>query len=273
MTFQTTTIDGITFSLPSTSKGKCNVAKSSIYTKAFFERSHRSAATAIVPLVLELIRPTSVIDVGCGNGEFLDVFQEHGVGEILGIDGDYIDRNLLFISQENFRALDISIPFTLDKTYDLTLCLEVAEHIAPEKASDLIESLTRLAPVVLFSAAIPFQDGTHHVNEQWPEYWAQLFRARGFVPVDALRKKIWNDRQIEYWYRQNIMFFCTEQALESNNVLSREFSMTNPDALSMVHPEWYMECNTKYLRKLREVLGHIEPLWRIKNKTRKLLGK
>lgn len=245
------------------------VAKSSIYTNDFFGRRQartRLSATAIMPIVLELIQPTSVIDIGCGTGEFLAAFQEHGVTEILGVDGDYVDRNLLAIPQENFKGFDISTPFTLDKTYDLAICLEVAEHIAPERASDFIESLTPLAPVILFSAAIPFQGGDHHVNEQWPDYWAQLFRARGFVPVDALRKRIWNTSQIEFWYRQNIMFFCTEQALASNNALSHEFAMTNSDMLPLVHPECYMECNTKYLRALRRALEHLEPLWRIKNK-------
>jgi len=33
---------------------------------------------------------------------------------------------------------------------------------------------------VLFSAAIPNQGGTGHINEQWQEYWAEKFYANGF---------------------------------------------------------------------------------------------
>jgi SAM-dependent methyltransferase len=246
------------------------MAESSVYDKKFFERIQtgaRHSAMAIVPIVLELLQPASVIDVGCGTGEFLRVFQDYGVSEILGIDGDYVDRNLLAIPQENFKPLDISELFMLERTYDLALCLEVAEHLAPERACDFIESLTRLAPAILFSAAIPAQDGDHHVNEQWPEYWAHLFGLRGFVPVDALRKRIWNNPQIEVWYRQNALLFCTEQVLTSHSTLEAEFRATNMSMLSIVHPKLYeKECNTISMKALRYIRH-------IRNDTRKLLQK
>lgn len=213
------------------------------YNEIFFadiQTGSRLSARAIVPIVMELIRPSSVVDLGCGTGEFLKVFQECGVYEMLGIDGEYIKRSQLVIPQEHFMALDISIPFTIGRIYDLAVCLEVAEHLPPESAPGFIESLTHLAPIILFSAAIPHQYGADHVNEQWPEYWVQLFRARGFEPVDALRKRIWNNRQIEFWYRQNIILFCTEQILASNSILEKEFRETNLNQLSIVHPELFI---------------------------------
>jgi SAM-dependent methyltransferase len=221
---------------------------SEVYDEDFFadiQSGSRLSAKAIVPLVVELIKPSSVVDVGCGTGEFLKVFQEYGVHEVLGIDGAYVKKSQLAIPNEHFMALDISLPFTVDRTYDLAVCLEVGEHLPPECAPGLIESLTCLAPVILFSAAIPLQGGNNHANEQWLEYWVQLFRARGFEPVDALRKRIWNNRQIEIWYRQNIILFCTEQVMVSNNILEKEFRATNLDQLSLVHPELFViRCNS-----------------------------
>ncbi|HVB75221.1 MAG TPA: methyltransferase domain-containing protein [Ktedonobacteraceae bacterium] len=218
-----------------------------VYNEDYFagiQTGSRLSARAIVPIVMELIRPSCVVDLGCGTGEFLKVFQEYGVDEILGIDGAYVQRSRLAIPQEHFTALDLRMPFTIDKTYDLAVCLEVAEHLPPESATGLIESLTRLAPIILFSAAIPHQGGTDHVNEQWLEYWVQLFRARGFEPVDALRKRIWTNPQVEVWYRQNILLFCNEQALMSNSALEKEFGATNLNQLSMVHPELFVvKCN------------------------------
>lgn len=256
--------------LNGTANGEPDMAKSPLYSKDFFE-AHRSgarlSAEAIIPIVMELIRPTSVVDVGCGTGEFLEVFRKNGVAEILGIDGAYIDKSLLAVPQEHFLPLDITMPFTLGRTFDLALCLEVAEHLAPNSASDFIESLSRLAPVILFSAAIPFQGGIHHINEQWPEYWAQLFRERGYLPVDALRKRVWSNCQIELWYRQNALFFCTEQALASNYILEREFRATHPGMLSVVHPEYYMlnHWALNYNTRLMIALQHV------KNMTRKIL--
>lgn len=219
------------------------MAKSAVYSKEFFETRKtdiRLSATTLVPIVLEYVHPQSVIDVGCGTGEWLQAFQENAATDIFGIDGAYVDRNLLVIPQDKFIALDLSKPFTFDRTYDLVISLEVAEHIAPEGASSFIQSLTQLAPVILFSAAIPLQGGTHHVNEQWPDYWVKLFKARGYVPVDALRKRIWSNRNIEFWYRQNVMFFCTEQYLSRNSTLEQEYKATNMDMLSLVHPDMYM---------------------------------
>ena len=214
-----------------------------VYTSEYFQTlrpESNLSAMAVIPPVLELYRPGSVVDVGCGLGGWLAAFQAYGVEDILGIDGDYVDRKMLEIPPEHFKAFDISRPFTLDRTYDLAVCLEVAEHLAPEHAIDFVESLTRLAPVILFSAAIPLQGGTKHLNEQWLDYWARKFSSRGYHPVDAIRKKIWGWDNIPAYYRQNILLFCTEQILASNNVLNEAFQTTNQDMLSIVHPQQFL---------------------------------
>src|SRR2546421_7891828 len=233
-----------------------------VYTSEFFQYFHSESnrsARVVVPLVLELYRPGSVVDVGCGLGGWLAAFQAHGVEDILGIDGDYIDRKMLDIPPEHFKIVDISRPFTLDRTYDLAVCLEVAEHLAPEHATDFVESLTRLAPVILFSAAIPLQGGTKHLNEQWPDYWAQKFRASGFLPIDAIRKKIWGRDEIPVWYRQNILLFCTEQILASYNVLNEAFRTTNQDMLSIVHPQLFLASLKAYspIGRLKCIVGQV----------------
>ena len=53
------------------------------------------------------------------------------------------------------------------------------------------------------SAALPGQGGTHHVNEQWIDYWANMFGQHGYQPFDFLRPLFWDDARIEPWYRQN----------------------------------------------------------------------
>src|SRR6266566_4538069 len=158
--------------------------QSSTYTRDFFAEVEGPTAVrsaeALVPVVLSLLRPQSVVDVGCGTGEFLSVFASRGIIDILGIDGDYIDRSLLAIPDVQFLPLDITQPISLSRTFDLALCLEVAEHLEAKFADRLIASLVRLAPVILFSAAIPKQGGFHHVNEQWPDYWAAFFEKHGY---------------------------------------------------------------------------------------------
>lgn len=209
------------------------------YTENFYEmltQGSRRSAREIVPLVLEFIQPKSVVDVGCGLGSWLSVFKDLGIGECLGIDGDYVNTDRLEISREEFQPFDLDTSLKLDRTFDLVVSLEVAEHLPPESARTFIASLTDLGSVVLFSAAIPLQGGTNHVNEQWPGYWAQLFQERGYLAIDCLRKKIWNNENVEPWYAQNILVFVRRNCIEHYPLLERELKQTNMSELAMVHP-------------------------------------
>jgi SAM-dependent methyltransferase len=219
-------------------------AMSGNYTSTFYEGLRTGAersAEAIVPLVVDLFHPRGVVDVGCGDGSWLAVFRKLGVQNVLGIDGDYVERGLLRIPQEHFQAADLSRPLVLPQTFDLAVSLEVAEHLPEECAAVFIESLTRLAPVILFSAAIPFQGGVHHVNEQWPDKWGELFQERDYLPIDCIRKRIWQNDAVDWWYAQNILVFAHETFLQRNALLKAEFDKTNLNQLRLVHPRNYLD--------------------------------
>ena len=136
------------------------------------------SARRIVPLLLELIEVKSAVDVGCGNAAWLAVLKEHGVTDVLGIDGAHASRRHLRIPEKKFTAASLEEPLAIDRRFDLAISLEAAERLSPKRAASSVEDLARLAPVVLFSAAIPGQGGVHHVNEQWPHYWTALRLAR-----------------------------------------------------------------------------------------------
>jgi SAM-dependent methyltransferase len=188
-----------------------------------------------------MLQPKSVIDVGCGDGTWLSVFQELGVSDMVGLDGDYVDRRQLQIAQDQFRSIDLSSPFSFSRSFDLAMSLEVAEHLPPNSADGFVESLTRLAPVVLFSAAIPSQGGTHHLNEQWPGYWAGLFEARGYLPIDCIRARIWASKQVEWYYAQNLLLFVKASVVGENLSLRREYEKTNQHQLALVHPTRFLQ--------------------------------
>ena len=127
------------------------------YDGTFFdamEAGALSSAAAVLPIVLELIAPRSIVDVGCGRGAWLRVAAELGVPQVAGIDGEYVDRRNLLIPAEQFRAEDLRSPFQTGNCYDLALCLEVAEHLPKSAAGPLVAAPVSAAPVVLFSAAI-----------------------------------------------------------------------------------------------------------------------
>jgi len=182
------------------------------YFDAQVEGALRSAR-ALVPVLLELVQPASVVDVGCGRGAWLRAFQEFGVSEVRGVDGLYVEREKFLVSPEQFTAMDLRRPQQLSGRYDLALCLEVAEHLPKSVAPELVAALTRLSPVVVFSAAIPGQSGTEHVNEQWPEYWDGLFAHHSYRLVDAVRPRVYGDARIEWWYRQNVVLYASPEGL------------------------------------------------------------
>ncbi len=214
------------------------------YNEQFYQ-SHqdgaRRSAREIVPLVLELIQPKSVIDVGCGVGTWLSVFKENGIEDIYGVDGDYVNQQMLAIPAERFFPFDLSKPLTFGRQFDLVVSLEVAEHLPAEYAAGFIQSLTKLGPVVLFSAAIPFQGGVNHINEQWPDYWARHFAEAGYVAIDCLRPKVWQNEKVEWFYAQNVLLFARRDYLETQPALKREFEHSASTPPAVVHPKKYLE--------------------------------
>ncbi|HEY4839898.1 MAG TPA: methyltransferase domain-containing protein [Candidatus Acidoferrales bacterium] len=210
-----------------------------LYNDEFFlgrSPSSYKSAKAILPIVFEIVSPKSVVDVGCGTGAWLSVVRELGVVDAVGIDGNYVDRKLLMVPPECFVAADLTQQIEMSRKFDLAVCLEVAEHLRAAASETLVKSLVGLSPVVLFSAAIPGQGGLHHVNEQWPPYWENLFAKRGYQLVDCIRSRVWNDPEVDFWYAQNCFLFVRRDQLSASPRLAAEHAQLQVLPRSVVHP-------------------------------------
>ena len=189
------------------------------YDQAFydsFEETSLRSAQVVVPAVMKWAQPRSVVDVGCGLGIWLSVFGEHGVTEVLGLDGDYVERRRLRIPQECFRPTQLAAPPALGRTFDLAMSLEVAEHLPPDSSERFADFLASLAPVLLFSAAIPGQPGTAHINPRPHRYWHEAFAKRGYRALDPLRPVLWHDERVSLHYRQNVFIYARTDWLEAD---------------------------------------------------------
>ncbi|MBV8216453.1 MAG: class I SAM-dependent methyltransferase [Verrucomicrobia bacterium] len=213
------------------------------YYATYADGSARSAAV-VVPIVLSLLTVKSVVDVGCGVGTWTAQFEANGVLNVCGIDGDYVDRSQLRIRSEQFLARDLTKSLQLDRTFDLAVCLEVAEHLPESRAKSLVADLTSLAPCLLFSAAIPGQGGAQHVNEQYLPYWIDLFREHKYEAIDSIRPRILGNGLVEWFYQQNLVMF----AASDHPLLTKNF----PKPQSFIHPYLYQRTRDEVprLRKL-----------------------
>lgn len=234
-------------------------------TKTYEQQAPRSRASAelVVPMVLQATGATSVVDVGCGAGVWLAVCAEHGVTDLLGLDGEYA-RERLQIPAERFRATDLRQPLGLTRTFDLAMSLEVAEHLPPEVGPRFVRQLTEAAPQVLFSAAVPGQGGVGHIHERWLSYWADLFAQQGYLPVDALRQQIWNREDIAWWYRQNLMLFVKRNRLPEG--------YNPPTIIDVVHPALLTQAVERLDEAQNRHIGGREALSRVFSSVRRRLG-
>jgi len=161
-----------------------------------------SSAEKILPWIG--IEGQSIVDFGCGRGDWLRVARQLGASDVLGLDTFALEG---FAADIPVQYVNLTQDIALPRRYGIAMCLEVAEHLPPSAASTIVSSLVSAAPVVLFSAAIPGQGGIHHLNEQSPQYWFDLFQQHGYVCLD-FRDAIWTDEDIEPWYRMNVLVFA-----------------------------------------------------------------
>ena len=225
--------------------------RDNFYDQKFYQKQAQGSsdsAKIILPLVFQVLpKINSAVDFGCGVGTWVSCIKELGVNEIKGYDGSWA-KDKLIIPQEYFEAVEFDKEMPkIKKKYDLAISLEVAEHLPEKIAKKFIETITSASDIVLFSAAIPFQGGKNHINEQWQDYWYNIFNEYGYVGTDFLRRRCYNEQAIELWYRQNIMLYVKKEKIETVSIPKEHFSS---EQINFVCPEFYLK-KVKEIKRLK----------------------
>lgn len=223
-----------------------------VITYPFHEDSWTADGPSAVLLaamkILKLPIGFTTVDFGCGPGVWLQCCKQFGSTRVLGVDGSLVPTNLDLLGPNERVQADLSAGVSLKGQFDLAICTEVAEHLPDSSAIALIDTITRHSSTVIFSAAAPGQAGSGHIHCRWPEFWQALFNERGFACDDGLRWVVWDDAQVEPWYRQNI-FIARRSALAGTEVRIK----------AVVHPDMirFMGC----LQSLEPAAARGMPRW------------
>jgi len=213
-----------------------------LYSASFYEKivtKSRRSAREVVPVLVDLFRPSSVVDVGCGTGSWLAVFQALGV-DVTGYEGPWIGSADLDVAKHLIIEHDVTTGIPSQRTFDLVLSLETAEHLPKSAATGFVKSLVDLGPVIVFSAAVPRQGGTDHRNEEWPSGWVELFRHHDYVAIDCLRPMFWANDAVSWWYAQNMLLFVRRDRLPLYEHLAHNAASPIGTALPLIHPRNYL---------------------------------
>jgi SAM-dependent methyltransferase len=193
-------------------------SRDDIYSGTYYRRVDSLAAQSAAPItqmIVDEFAPESVVDLGCGTGAMLVDLQTRGV-KVLGLE---YSRSALKICQR--RGLDVrehNIEAGSDITglgrFDVAICAEVAEHVKPQFAENLVRELTTLSDQIVFTAAVPGQGGgVDHVNEQPNSYWIRKFARHGFVYLEertTKRREQLSRAGAVGFYADNLMLFQRE---------------------------------------------------------------
>lgn len=199
---------------------------------------NRYAAAIVFNILDRLITIDTVLDLGCGIGVWMQAARAKPGRVVLGVDLEKFAPEDLVTPSETIVNITIDRQVDLQRRFDLAVCLETAEHIEARCAPDLVSNCVRHSDIILFSAAIPGQGGLHHVNEQPPEYWQDLFDQAGYEAVDIIRPLIWHDARIPVWYRQNLLLFVNRN-LDTTLDLLREEARKGSVPLHRPHPDLF----------------------------------
>lgn len=158
-----------------------------IYDRAFFAEygesndAYNGACEVIAAEIVRRFAPATVVDWGCGTGLHVAAMRRAGVNA-LGVDGVLADADLRAAGVD-IRVADITAPVAPEVTfesYDLSLCIDVLEHLHDSESAAALANITRGAGLVILSCAPPGQGGHHHVNERPRRYWVRRMAEIGW---------------------------------------------------------------------------------------------
>jgi len=186
-----------------------------MYNNAFhksIEECELEPAKNLAQYITTFIKPAAFLDFGCSTGLYLreikarmPTIPSHG----FEFSTDAVSRALC----ADVHQTDLTYPLVspISRTENtLGICLEVLEHIDDANWRSVLTNLISNCDILLFSAALPGQGGTGHINCRPRIDWIRRFHMLGWVlDIDATEHLLTEIRKGPHmgWFAQNAMIF------------------------------------------------------------------
>jgi SAM-dependent methyltransferase len=204
------------------------------YSEKYYRKHEDGAirsAKNILSFLYDNLKFDTIVDFGCGTGCWASVAKKLFNTQILGI--DFHNCTNLLLDESEYMYADLTKPLSLGYNFDLVISLEVAEHIEELNINVFLDNLCSAGKRILFSAALPEQGGTNHVNEKLLSYWVKQFARRGYYALDVIRPYFWNCEEVDIWYRNNSILLAEEAIFhETVNIFEKY-----PPITDIIHPQ------------------------------------
>lgn len=182
-----------------------------MYTRDFhtsIENEETPQAVRLAQYIRTFINPSAFVDFGCSTGIYVNEVQKQ-LPSIPAVGFEFSKEAVEHAVCQNIIQYDLTQPLTMDHSPNtLGLCLEVLEHIDDTQWRPVLQNITRNCDRVIFSAAIPGQGGTGHINCRHKIDWIKRFHELGWVvDLDATKHLLGFISQGYHmgWFTQNAM--------------------------------------------------------------------
>lgn len=167
--------------------------------------AHDSRLAGAILKVLKARNIDTLVDFGCGPGDYARFFRRHGL-VVEAYDGNpYTEQLTGGIGQ----VKDLSEPIYLNKQFQCVMSLEVGEHILPDFEHTFLDNIVKHSldgGLIILSWAIPGQGGDGHVNCQTNDYIMEQMQQRGFYLDNTLTNQLRKASSLR-WFKNTLMVF------------------------------------------------------------------
>lgn len=210
--------DVIALRYPFLEREQVEMGQPSISVTGFWDKSAGPVHRISLPLAQWMTeylgheKHVPLYDFGCGNGHYMQKFEEAGFERLTGFEGDPPQG-----CHHMVRRADITKPINVPEPGNV-VCLEVLEHIPAQYEAAAIDNLVRaIKPncVLITSWAVRGQTGHGHVNEKNNDEVIPLFTTKGLEYLDpathAARARITDSHDIDHghlpWFKNTLLVF------------------------------------------------------------------